>query len=116
MAKKTAFLQNYKTTTIADDYVIIPVVGRWNLIAIEAKYDGYPCLGAIWYEPAQKSGIWGSVTAIGLKSNPHFASPSHIVWHGKLPLQDDSNNRIIVGLDDGEIGSQLSLSILLEEK
>lgn len=116
MAKRTMLLQKQMTTTKADDSLTIDVAGKWNLIALEAKYEGTPCNGSAWFEPVERIGVWGSITAIGIVGNNHFCSASNLVWHGKLPLQNDRNNKIIVGLRGGDVAYPFSLSILLEEK
>ena len=104
------------TTAAADDSLTIHAPpGEWNLVALEAKYEGGPCLGTAWMEPVQKSGVWASVTAIGLAKNSMFCSASNLLWHGKLPIPN-TDARVIVGLRDGQIGHQFSLRILLEEK
>lgn len=116
LAKKTVTLQTFKTTTIISDSLTIKIPpGKWNLMALEAKYEGYPCVGTAWFEPVQKSGVWGSVTAVGLCKNSVFGSAENLLWHGKLPLTE-LDARVIVGLRDGQIAVQFSVSILLEEK
>jgi len=104
------------TTAAVDDSLTIHAPpGEWNLVALETKYEGYPCLGTAWMEPVQKSGVWASVTAVGLASNSMFCSASNLLWHGKLPLPN-TDARVIAGLRGGQIGVQFSLSVLLEEK
>lgn len=116
MPKRTDTRQAFTTTVGSDDTLTIKVVGRWNLIAVEAKYEGPSCTGTIWYEPVEKSGAWGSITAIGLATNNYFNSASNLLWQGKLPLQDNRINKIIAGLRGGEATHNFSMSILLEEK
>jgi len=116
LAKKTATLQAFKTTVAANDSLTIKIPpGDWNLMALESKYEGYPCLGTAWFEPVQKSGVWASITAVGIAKTHVFSGTENLLWNGKLPLTE-TDARIIVGLRDGEVGVQFSLSILLEEK
>ena len=116
MAKKTVTLQAFKTTVADDDSLTIKIPpGDWDLVALESKYEGYPCLGTAWFEPVQKSGVWASVTAVGIVKTHVFSGAENLLWNGRLPLTE-TDARIIVGLRDGQIGVQFSLSILLEEK